>query len=259
MTKEEKWQGKLRNYVIDEFGLPVFGPGQKTPAWIIKRRNFLKKLPVDVRNTILTGDPAFAFDPLVYHTVLYQTQVPPALQPLQQQVLQPAGQAAHPLPQPAQVQPENQPLPYSESDTESEEGLYQSFDTAYEGEEDDQAEDLGEEEEEEDEEDPNVTIIQRATLERGLPKQSSSSSSDERPPKKTVRRLQPPPAGAAAANLPRRSQGGWLTRMFDLVPPLPGMSGEVPSPARGTRSKVKIAEEPWKFHDGSSRKRHHPH
>jgi hypothetical protein len=39
--------------------------GQEDPA-IIKRRNWLKKLSVQDRNLLFTGDPYFQFDPIVY-------------------------------------------------------------------------------------------------------------------------------------------------------------------------------------------------
>ena len=39
------------------------------PEWIIKRRNFLKKLSVSERNLLLTGDPFFQFDPVVYDCI----------------------------------------------------------------------------------------------------------------------------------------------------------------------------------------------
>ena len=68
--------------VLDEFGLPKYTSSQ--PKAILKRRKFLQSLAPTTRNLLLTGDPVFAFDPLVYATVLH---VPQQLQPpiLQQQ------------------------------------------------------------------------------------------------------------------------------------------------------------------------------
>ena len=54
---------------VDNFGLPIFSPGETEPAWVIKRRNFLKTLTVTERNLLLTGDPSFQFDPLVYDCI----------------------------------------------------------------------------------------------------------------------------------------------------------------------------------------------
>jgi len=71
-------------YESDEYGLPKQRPGVGQPAWVIKRRNYLKKLPVAVRNLLLTGDPLFSFDPVVYDTVsIYCNQTrPPPLPPV---------------------------------------------------------------------------------------------------------------------------------------------------------------------------------
>jgi hypothetical protein len=68
--------------VLDEFGLPKYKSSQ--PKAILKHQKFLQSLPPATRNLLLTGDPVFAFDPLVYATVLH---VPQQLQPpiLQQQ------------------------------------------------------------------------------------------------------------------------------------------------------------------------------
>ena len=58
--------GNFHAYARDEFGLPVSVGDSKEPFWVIKRRNFLKKLSVQDRNLLLTGDPYFRFDPVVY-------------------------------------------------------------------------------------------------------------------------------------------------------------------------------------------------
>ena len=57
---------ELHAYARDEFNLPVTMGDSKEPLWIINRRNFLKKLSVHDRNLLLTGDPYFRFDPVVY-------------------------------------------------------------------------------------------------------------------------------------------------------------------------------------------------
>ena len=54
---------------VDEFNLPVCAQGGREPEWVIKRREFLKKLSVSQRNLLLTGDPFFQFDPVVYDCI----------------------------------------------------------------------------------------------------------------------------------------------------------------------------------------------
>jgi hypothetical protein len=49
--------------------LPKQQIGVKQPDWVYKRRQFLKSLSVADKNFILTGDPAFSFDPVPYTTV----------------------------------------------------------------------------------------------------------------------------------------------------------------------------------------------
>ena len=69
-------------YARDEYGLPVKQPNSTEPLWIIKRRQFLKTLSVQDRNLLLTGDPYFQFDPVVYSCVFFSpwAGVPPILQ-----------------------------------------------------------------------------------------------------------------------------------------------------------------------------------
>jgi len=73
-TDQEKWDAcliKLGNaYIMDEYGLPKQQPSVQQPEWVYKRREYLKSLSVAKRNFILTGDEAFAFDPVPY-TVIY--------------------------------------------------------------------------------------------------------------------------------------------------------------------------------------------
>jgi hypothetical protein len=72
-TDQAIWEACLiktgpSSYVMDEYGLPKQS-GVKQPDWVYKRRQFLKSLSVADRNFILTGDPAFSFDPVSYTTV----------------------------------------------------------------------------------------------------------------------------------------------------------------------------------------------
>jgi len=53
-------------YDCDEFGLPTSQTGTQEPQWVFKRRQALRKLSVEQRNTALTGDSAFQFDPIPY-------------------------------------------------------------------------------------------------------------------------------------------------------------------------------------------------
>jgi hypothetical protein len=85
----EKWRKSVLWYkapavgplfVSDEFGLPRPRDRIKQPDWVYKRRHFLKSLPVAERNLILTGDPAFAFDPVAYD-LAYSLPVPADLYP----------------------------------------------------------------------------------------------------------------------------------------------------------------------------------
>ena len=88
--------------VSDAFGLPIVRPGFKTPNWIKKKRKFLKKLSVGERNFLLTGDPAFAYDPVAYDgTVLDNPAAPPPLVPAPA----PAAPAPAPAPPPLIFQP----------------------------------------------------------------------------------------------------------------------------------------------------------
>ena len=74
-TEQQKWDACLiktgpSSFVMDEFALPKQIKGVQQPNWVYKRRDFLKSLSVEERNSILTGDPAFAFDPVPYQVVL---------------------------------------------------------------------------------------------------------------------------------------------------------------------------------------------
>jgi hypothetical protein len=59
-------------YTHDHYGLPHPPPsGKKEPENITKRREFLKKLSIQDRNLLLSGDPLFQFDPVVYSCVFF--------------------------------------------------------------------------------------------------------------------------------------------------------------------------------------------
>jgi hypothetical protein len=73
-TEQQKWDACLiktgpSSFVMDEYALPKQIKGVQQPNWVYKRRDFLKSLSVEERNSILTGDPAFAFDPVPYQVV----------------------------------------------------------------------------------------------------------------------------------------------------------------------------------------------
>ena len=69
-------------YVRDTLGLPVFENKATEPSWVTKRREFLKKLSVRDRNLLLTGDPYFQFDPIIYDCIFFLpfNRAPPILQ-----------------------------------------------------------------------------------------------------------------------------------------------------------------------------------
>ena len=55
--------------VLDEYALPKQVTNQSTAKQIDRRRKYLKSLSPAQRNTLLTGDPLFCFDPVVYEYV----------------------------------------------------------------------------------------------------------------------------------------------------------------------------------------------
>jgi len=73
-TDQEKWDACLiksgDTYLMDKYGLPKQQHGIQQPEWVYKWCEYLKSLSVAKRNFILTGDEAFAFDPVPY-TVIY--------------------------------------------------------------------------------------------------------------------------------------------------------------------------------------------
>ena len=66
------------SFVSDVYGLPITKPGHKTPAWVKRRRIFLKKLTPAARNLLLTGDPLFSFDNVPYDAEWHPVTVPAA-------------------------------------------------------------------------------------------------------------------------------------------------------------------------------------
>ena len=79
-------------------------PMQTKEQWIKRRQQFLNRLNPQARNLLLTGDPLFAFDPVIYEYVI--TTPPAALPPLigqQLGYLSPPG-SPHPSPPPSPVQ-----------------------------------------------------------------------------------------------------------------------------------------------------------
>ncbi len=100
-TDQAGWEACLiktgpSSYVMDEYGLPKQS-GVKQPDWVYKRRQFLKSLSVADRNFILTGDPAFSFDPVPY-TIVYDFSYADAVRGLTHRVVPPV-QAPPPAPQ----------------------------------------------------------------------------------------------------------------------------------------------------------------
>lgn len=106
----------------DEFGLPIkeIGGG-RMPAWIDKRRRYLKSLPQFKRNLLLTGDPYQVFSPETYELISsFPDAVPPEI----------AEEFPHLLPEP--VNPEEVALPddtdisSDEEDSSSSSGGFQT-------------------------------------------------------------------------------------------------------------------------------------
>jgi hypothetical protein len=62
--------------LLDEYGLPLQVKDESQAKWIRRRRKYLKSLSPAKRNSLLTGDPAFAFDPLVYEYVWSHSRPP---------------------------------------------------------------------------------------------------------------------------------------------------------------------------------------
>ncbi len=63
-------------HVLDEFALPKKVKSASVAAQCNRRREYLKSLTPAKRNTLLTGDPLFAFDPITYEYV-WATSRPP--------------------------------------------------------------------------------------------------------------------------------------------------------------------------------------
>ncbi len=85
LTQDQLWHTGGPNgpkLVVDEFNLPVTPKSLADKQKIERKRKILQNLPPTTRNLLLTGDPVFAFDPLVYATVLAlpRQRQPPILQ-----------------------------------------------------------------------------------------------------------------------------------------------------------------------------------
>ncbi len=99
------------SYVMDQCGLSKRQNRVKQPDWEYKQREFLKSLSVGNRNFILTGDPAFLFDPVPY-TVVYNFSYADTIKRHTPRVLpqvQPTPQVPTPMPAPASQVPRPTP------------------------------------------------------------------------------------------------------------------------------------------------------
>ena len=74
-----KEAGRWPPFKVDQVGLPQQLPRRGQPEWIQKRRKFLENLSPEKRNLLLTGDPAFAFDPASYHLMLHHPHLAPPI------------------------------------------------------------------------------------------------------------------------------------------------------------------------------------
>ena len=105
--------------VLDEFALPKQVTNQSIAKQVERRRQYLKSLCPAHRNTLLTGDPLFCFDPVVYEYV-WSTNRPPLPADLLQyfehlpNVPDLPGGALQPLPQPPS-RPASAPLMFPSS------------------------------------------------------------------------------------------------------------------------------------------------
>jgi len=95
------------SYVMDAYGLPKQQHGVQQTGWVYKRHEYLKSLSVAKRNFILTGDKAFALDPLPY-MVIYNcfTYADIVRGPAPVQVIEPPQAVQNPvqvIPAPLQV------------------------------------------------------------------------------------------------------------------------------------------------------------
>ena len=66
---------------LDEFGAPKQFSSRTEAECYLKRKKFQQTLSPFKRNLLLTGDPGFAFDPVVYHTIqsVPKQELPPLL------------------------------------------------------------------------------------------------------------------------------------------------------------------------------------
>ena len=66
------WQTK--NIPLDDFALPRQSDKTNTD-WVRRRRAYLKRLTPSQRNSVLTGDPLFAYDPILYDLFFYENRL----------------------------------------------------------------------------------------------------------------------------------------------------------------------------------------
>ena len=119
-------------FVSDQYGLPKVKPHLQEPNHITRRRKYLQSLTPQRRNLLLTGDPAFAFDPVVYQLcdhlpwpqlpLLFQENFdylnpdppptpPPTPPPVLPVIPPPPPDPLPPVPAPPQPQPLPPPVP----------------------------------------------------------------------------------------------------------------------------------------------------
>ena len=99
------------SYVADNFGLPEKSKAE--PCWVHSRREFLKLLPPEERNIILTGDPDKAFDPFSYIWCYSYPEIAalnPILRQYFQHILQFENDIAVPQPPVPVKRPRGRPL-----------------------------------------------------------------------------------------------------------------------------------------------------
>ena len=73
-------------YQCDQFGLPVGSGNKEWERKLANKRKQLKRLPVQKRNKLLTGDPAFPFDPVAYESTYNYLPFQQQQEQLQQQL-----------------------------------------------------------------------------------------------------------------------------------------------------------------------------
>jgi transposase InsO family protein len=77
MTKRhhKKWvEWQAKNTPLDEYALPKH-TNKADKQWVERRRKYLKRLQPAERNTVLTGDPLFSYDPILYDLFLFESRL----------------------------------------------------------------------------------------------------------------------------------------------------------------------------------------